>query len=68
VGIRYLHVLRSLVMGGTQGELRCNYKTLKQGFESVQTWSDELLGNIMANIAHTAYHLGAIRQVVRAVQ
>jgi hypothetical protein len=30
---------------------------LKETLESVQTWSNELLGDSMAVIAHTAYHL-----------
>jgi len=51
-----------------KGELRSAYETLKQALESVQSWGDARLGDSMAVVAHTAYHLGAIRQVVRAVQ
>jgi DinB superfamily len=51
-----------------KSELRSAYETLKQALESVQTWGDDLLGDSMAVVAHTAYHLGAIRQVVRVVQ
>jgi hypothetical protein len=51
-----------------KSELRGAYETLKQALESVQTWGDDLLGDSMAVVAHTAYHLGAIRQVVRGVQ
>jgi hypothetical protein len=51
-----------------KNELRSSYETLKQALESVQTWGDDRLGDSMAIVAHTAYHLGAIRQVVRVVR
>ena len=51
-----------------KSELRSGYETLKQALESVQTWDDDRLGDSMAIVAHTAYHLGGIRQVVRMVR
>jgi hypothetical protein len=41
---------------------------LKPALESVQTWGEGPMVDSMAIVAHTAYHLGALRQVVRAVQ
>jgi hypothetical protein len=51
-----------------KGELRRGYETLKPALESVQTWGEGPMVDSMAIVAHTAYHLGALRQVVRAVQ
>ena len=49
-------------------ELRSGYDRLKPALESVQAWGEGPLIDSMAIVAHTAYHLGALRQVVRAAQ
>ena len=49
-------------------ELRSGYEQLQQALASVQTWDEGALADGMAILAHTAYHLGAIRQVVRVVR
>jgi hypothetical protein len=51
-----------------KSELRTGYETLTQTLESLPAWGDGPLADSMAILAHTAYHLGAMRQVVRAVQ
>jgi hypothetical protein len=47
--------------------LRRAYDTLIEYMQSVETWGDEEVGDGMAIVVHTAYHLGAIRQLVRAL-
>jgi hypothetical protein len=47
--------------------LRRAYDTLTGYMQSVENWSDEEVGDGMAILLHTAYHLGAIRQLVRAL-
>ncbi len=47
--------------------LRRAYDTLTGYMQSVENWSDEEVGDGMAIVVHTAYHLGAIRQLVRAL-
>lgn len=47
--------------------LRKAYNTLIEYMQSVETWGDEEVGDGMAIIVHTAYHLGAIRQLMRAL-
>lgn len=47
--------------------LRSQYKELMGLLESFNTWDDDKVGIPMAVLAHTAYHLGAIRQLIRFV-
>jgi hypothetical protein len=49
-------------------ELRSGYEQLPQALASVQTWDEGALADSMAILAHTAYHLGAIRQIIRAAK
>jgi hypothetical protein len=49
-----------------QTGLRGSYERILQLVESTVEWPDEImLGNAMALVAHTAYHLGEIEQVSR---
>ncbi|HET6891715.1 MAG TPA: hypothetical protein VFH31_11480 [Pyrinomonadaceae bacterium] len=48
-------------------ELRRAYKTVTEHLRAVSIWSDDEISVGMAIIAHTAYHLGAIRQLMLAV-
>ena len=48
-------------------KLRAQYKELTQLLESFDFWDDYRVGDPMAILAHTAYHLGAIRQLLRFV-
>lgn len=48
--------------------LRRAYTTLNDHLQTVESWGDEEVGDAMAILVHTAYHLGAIRQLVRTLQ
>jgi hypothetical protein len=49
-------------------QLRRAYSTLTEYLRAVDGFSEDEIGVGMANIAHTAYHLGAIRQLVLALE
>lgn len=51
--------LREGMQKSYEGVLRC--------FAEVETWKEDNIGEAIAIIAHTAYHLGAIRQIAKAV-
>jgi hypothetical protein len=46
-------------------ELRRAYTTITETLLSIESWGDEPVGGAMAILVHTAYHLGAIRQLTR---
>jgi hypothetical protein len=48
-------------------DLRRAYATLTGHLRSAESWGDEEVGDGMAILVHTAYHLGAIRQLTKAV-
>ena len=48
-----------------QAELRNNYNRILKLIEETSTWSSEdEIGEVMAVVVHTAYHLGEIRQAL----
>lgn len=47
--------------------LRSAHTTLAEHLRTVECWTDEEVGDGMAIIVHTAYHLGAIRQIARTL-
>jgi hypothetical protein len=47
--------------------LKSQYQELMGLLESFDDWDDDKVGIPMAVLAHTAYHLGAIRQLLRFV-
>lgn len=49
-----------------KGQLRQAYATVTEHLRQVEAWGDEEVGDGMAILVHTAYHLGAIRQILRA--
>ena len=51
--------LRATVKKSYENALRC--------FAENQDWSEDNVGMAMGMLAHTAYHLGAIRQIAKAV-
>jgi hypothetical protein len=51
-----------------KGELRSRYEELSGLLETLETWDDEPVGDSMAIVVHTAYHLGAIRQVLKTLR
>jgi hypothetical protein len=48
--------------------VRRSYENALRGFAAVERWNDQNIGEAVAIIAHTAYHLGAIRQIAKSVQ
>lgn len=48
--------------------VRRSYENTLRCLASVQDWSEDRVGEAMAMVAHTAYHLGSIRQIVKSVQ
>ena len=51
-----------------RGAARKAYENVLRTFAEVETWNGDNIGDAVAIIAHTAYHLGAIRQIMKAVQ
>jgi len=49
--------LRAAVQKSYEGVLHC--------FAEVETWNQDNIGDAVAIIAHSAYHLGAIRQIAK---
>ena len=47
--------------------LRRAYTAVTEHFRSVEAWREAEVGDGTAILVHTAYHLGAIRQLVRAL-
>jgi hypothetical protein len=45
--------------------VRREYAALLETLDSLETWSDQQVGDSMAIVAHTAYHLGAIRHALK---
>lgn len=43
-----------------------SYQNVLQTFAEIETWNQDRIGESIAIIAHTAYHLGAIRQIAKA--
>jgi hypothetical protein len=48
--------------------LRQIYSTVTEYLRAIENWSEDEIGLAMSIIAHTAYHLGAIRQLLLAVK
>ena len=49
-----------------RAELRRAYESVRMAVQTRATWDEEALGAAFGAIAHTAYHLGAIRQRLTA--
>jgi hypothetical protein len=47
-----------------QAELRTNYNRTLSLIEDTPAWEESQIGGAIAVIAHTAYHLGEIRQAL----
>ncbi|MDQ3750824.1 MAG: DinB family protein [Acidobacteriota bacterium] len=48
--------------------VRRDYEKTAEAFQTIENWNDDNIGEAMAIVAHTAYHLGAIRQILKAVK
>jgi hypothetical protein len=49
-------------------ELRASYEAVSGALHSVESWGERPVGGALAIMAHTAYHLGAVRQLARMVK
>jgi hypothetical protein len=47
--------------------MKKSYENVLKTFAAVETWNQDNIGDAVAIIAHTAYHLGAIRQMAKNV-
>lgn len=48
--------------------VRKSYESALRCFAEAETWNGDNIGDAVAIIAHTAYHLGAIRQIMKSVK
>ncbi len=46
--------------------MRKSYENVLRCFAGIEIWNQENIGDAVAIIAHTAYHLGAIRQIMKS--
>jgi hypothetical protein len=49
------------------GQLHKAYQNVTDTFEEVETWNDFKISGAMGILAHSAYHLSAIRQILKMV-
>jgi len=47
--------------------MRKSYESVLRCFAEIEIWNEDNIGDAVAIIAHTAYHLGAMRQIMKAV-
>lgn len=50
-----------------QEELRNEYLTLLELIDAIK-WNETLANEVLSSLAHSAYHLGAIRQMLKVVK
>jgi hypothetical protein len=48
--------------------VRKSYENTLRSVAAVEVWSDANLGMAIGMVAHTAYHLGAVRQIAKAAK
>jgi hypothetical protein len=48
-----------------KSRVRLEYRVLVDTLERLESWSDQAVSDSLAIVAHTAYHLGVIRHVLR---
>ncbi len=49
------------------GQLHKAYQNVSDTFEEIETWNDFKISGAMGILAHTAYHLSAIRQILKSL-
>lgn len=47
--------------------VRKSYENVLRTFAEIETWNQDNIGDAVAIVAHTAYHLGAIRQIAKGL-
>ena len=45
--------------------LQKEYQSTIDTFEKIENWDEDAIGGAMGIVAHTAYHLGSIRQIIK---
>ena len=50
-----------------RSDLRKTYEHTVELIRSFERWNEDELGDVLAMLIHSAYHLGAMRQLVRAL-
>lgn len=50
-----------------RGQLQKIYQTVTDSFNEVETWNDFKISGALGMLAHTAYHLSAIRQMLKVL-
>jgi hypothetical protein len=50
-----------------RGQLHKAYQNVTDTFKEVETWNDFKISSALGILAHTAYHLSAIRQILKVV-
>ncbi|MBA3633147.1 MAG: DinB family protein [Acidobacteria bacterium] len=43
------------------------YQKVTETFQTIEDWDDDKVGGAMVIVVHTAYHLGAIRQIAKSI-
>jgi hypothetical protein len=51
-----------------KGRVRREYRALIETLEGLESWNEQQVADSMAIVAHTAYHLGAIRHALRSLR
>ena len=46
-------------------EFKTSYERIRDSFKSDQVWTEDRVGEAMAILMHSAYHLGSIRQMLK---
>jgi len=50
-----------------RGQLQKTYQKVTDTFNEVETWNDFKISGALGILAHTAYHLSAIRQILKLI-
>jgi uncharacterized damage-inducible protein DinB len=50
-----------------KSDLKTNYQEVKNHIKNINTWDDVEIGDALAIVVHSAYHLGAIRQIMKVL-
>jgi hypothetical protein len=50
-----------------RGQLQKTYQVVTDTFNEVETWNDFKISGALGILAHTAYHLSAIRQILKLI-
>jgi hypothetical protein len=58
----------ALEWGALRTALRAEYENVTLYLQGIQTWDDEMIGGGLSMLAHSAYHLGAIRQLAKMLE